>query len=720
MSEQFGFAALAHDLGDDEHSLTLGVEGIHCASCIRLIENALAAGEGVSQARVNMSTERMTVRWHGPKERADALASSVTKLGYKLHALTDEAAPQTDQEKRLLRAIAVSGFAAANMMLLSMGLWASTTETMGMATRELMHWISALIAMPTVVYAGQPFFSSALGVLKERHTNMDVPISLAVILATAMSLFETMNKGEHVYFDSAVMLLFFLLIGRYLDARAKGKARTSAVQLLGRLQGFATVEEAGKTVQMPMRDLREGMMVRVAMGENIPADGVVVSGASSADLSLITGETVPESIGEGSEVFAGTLNISAPIRVQVSKASEKSLLSEIVKLMEVAEQGQSQYVRLADAAARLYTPVIHSMGALTFLGWWLIMQAPWQVSLLNAVTVLIITCPCALGLAVPVVQVLASGRLMKRGILLKSGDALEKMAHIDRVVFDKTGTLTLGRPTLISSDHDQKFYELAASMASHSKHPLSVALADSFEGPLVELEVAESQGQGLAAQFDDSELRLGSRKWCGIEGDAEDAALEIWLSVDGAAKERFVFADQLRPDAAEAVASLKDAGLDVELLSGDRKTVARQVAANAGIEEFSAEVSPVQKCDRLKSLQSKGHSVMMAGDGLNDAAAMAFADVSISPASAVDITQNTADVVFQGDELAPIASSYVTARKAMSLVKQNFALAVVYNIVAIPLAIMGHVTPLVAAIAMSGSSLVVILNSFRLNMMRDK
>lgn len=720
MSEQFGFAALAHDLGDDEHSLTLGVEGIHCASCIRLIENALSTGEGVSEARVNMSTERMTVRWHGPKERADALATSVTKLGYKLHALTDEAAPQTDQEKRLLRAIAVSGFAAANMMLLSMGLWASTTETMGMATRELMHWISALIAMPTVIYAGQPFFNSALGVLKERRTNMDVPISLAVILATAMSLFETMNKGEHVYFDSAVMLLFFLLIGRYLDARAKGKARSSAVQLLGRLQGFATVEEGGKTVQMPMRDLREGMMVRVAMGENIPADGVVVSGASSADLSLITGETVPESIGEGSEVFAGTLNISAPIRVQVSKASEKSLLSEIVKLMEVAEQGQSQYVRLADAAARLYTPVIHSMGALTFLGWWLVMQAPWQVSLLNAVTVLIITCPCALGLAVPVVQVLASGRLMKRGILLKSGDALEKMARIDRVVFDKTGTLTLGRPTLISSDHDLKCYELAASMASHSKHPLSVALADSFEGPLAELEVIESEGQGLSAQFDDSEIRLGRRKWCGIEGDAEDAALEIWLSIDGDAKERFVFADQLRPDAAEAVVSLKDAGLDVELLSGDRQTVARQVAADAGIKEFSAEVTPVQKCDRLKSLQSRGHSVMMAGDGLNDAAAMAFADVSISPASAVDITQNTADVVFQGDELAPVASSYVTARKAMSLVKQNFALAVVYNIVAIPLAIMGHVTPLVAAIAMSGSSLVVILNSFRLNLMREK
>lgn len=720
ISNQYGFAALAHELNEGEYALTLGVEGIHCASCIRLIENALAAGEGVSEARVNMSTERMTVRWQGPRERADALAKSVTKLGYKLHALTDEVAPQSDQEKRLLRAIAVSGFASANMMLLSMGLWASTTETMGMATRELMHWISALIAMPTVIYAGQPFFNSAIGVLKERRTNMDVPISLAVILATAMSLFETMNKGEHVYFDSAVMLLFFLLIGRYLDARAKGKARSSAVQLLGRLQGFASVEEDGKLVQVPMRDLREGMMVRVAMGENIPADGIVVSGSSSADLSLITGETMPEALEEGSEVFAGTLNISAPIRLRVSKASEKSLLSEIVKLMEVAEQGQSQYVRLADAAARLYTPVIHSMGALTFLGWWLIMQAPWQVSLLNAVTVLIITCPCALGLAVPVVQVLASGRLMKRGILLKSGDALEKIARVNTVVFDKTGTLTLGRPTLCSSGHDAENMALAASMASHSKHPLSVALKGAYGDALLPLEVAETQGQGLSAHYEGKELKLGSRKWCGIADEAEDAALEIWLTIDGEVQERFEFADQLRPDAKPAVQSLQQAGLHVELLSGDRKAVAKKVAADIGIDAFSAEVTPVQKCDRLKSLQATGHSVLMAGDGLNDAAAMAFADVSISPASAVDITQNTADVVFQGEELAPVVTSYKTARKAMSLVKQNFALAVVYNIVAIPLAIMGHVTPLVAAIAMSGSSLVVILNSFRLNLMRDK
>lgn len=713
------FAVLATDNEDGSHSLTLGVEGIHCASCIRLIENALSGGDGVTDARVNMSTERLTVCWTGPRANANTLAQSVTKLGYKLHALKDNAPAQSDQEKRLLRAIAVSGFAAANMMLLSMGLWASTAETMGMATRDLMHWISALIALPTVIYAGQPFFSSAISVLKERRTNMDVPISLAVVLASAMSLFETVNHGEHVYFDSAVMLLFFLLIGRYLDARAKGKARSSAGQLLSRLQGFASVEQDGRITEVPIRDLREGMVARVAVGESIPADGQVQSGTSSVDLSLITGETVPEEITAGSEVFAGTLNLEAPIRIEVSKASEKSLLSEIVKLMEVAEQGASRYVRIADTAARLYTPVIHSMGALTFLGWWLIMNAPWQVSLLNAVTVLIITCPCALGLAVPVVQVLASSRLMKRGILLKSGDALEKMAAIDAVVFDKTGTLTLGRPELTSTSHNAQNMAIAASMATHSKHPLSAALARAHDAALVEMDVSEVPGKGLEATRDGIWYQLGSRSWCGPKTEDTEAALEMWLAADGTPVERFTFADQVRHDARTTVAALKHAGLDVRLLSGDREAVAASVSEAVGISAYEAGVSPVDKCDRLKALQAEGSKVLMAGDGLNDAAAMAFAHVSISPASAVDITQNTADVVFQGDQLAPVATTYAVAKKAMQLVKQNFALAVVYNIIAIPLAIMGHVTPLVAAIAMSGSSLVVILNSFRLTLKRE-
>ncbi len=728
MQTNTGYSALARDDGDETFTLTLGVEGIHCASCIRLIENALNSREGVLEGRVNMTTERMTVRWQGERTEADKLANAVTTLGYKLHALDAGEIQGDDQEKYLLRAIAVSGFAAANMMLLSMGLWSSSTETMGMATRDLLHWISALIALPTVLYSGQPFFRSALAVLKEKRTNMDVPISLAVVLASVMSLMETINHGEHVYFDSAVMLLFFLLIGRYLDARAKGKARESAARLLSRLQGFAAVDQDGKLEQVPIKDLREGMTVVVAVGENIPADGVVKSGRSSADLSLITGETIPETIEPGSGVFAGTVNLSAPIRVDVSKASEKSLLSEIVRLMEVAEQSASKYVRLADMAARLYTPVIHSMGALTFLGWWLVMSAPWQVSLLNAVTVLIITCPCALGLAVPVVQVLASGKMMRRGILLKSGDALEKMAVIDTVVFDKTGTLTLGRPELISevddegSDfaYDGVALTLAASMAAQSKHPLSMALARAYDGEFADISVSEIPGKGLEAVHEGKTLRLGSRAWCGPEtaGDM-GSALEMWLSTNGEPMARFAFADQLRTDARQTIDTLKKAGISVQLLSGDREAVAAEIAQEAGIDTYEAGVSPVEKCDRLKALKNAGAKTLMVGDGLNDAAAMAFAHVSMSPSSAVDITQNTADIVFQGDMLKPVATAFDTAKSSTRLVKQNFALAVVYNIVAIPLAVMGHVTPLVAAIAMSGSSIVVILNSFRLNLKRD-
>lgn len=719
LEESQGLSALAHDNGDGSFTLSLGVEGIHCASCIRLIENALTAEEEITQARVNMSTERLTFTWEGPQERADRLTGLVTKLGYKLHPLTEEEEGPSSQEKALLRAIAVSGFAAGNMMLISVGVWSSSTETMGMATRELFHWISALIALPTVLYAGQPFFRSALSVLKERHTNMDVPISLAVILACVMSISEVLRQGEHVYFDSAVMLLFFLLIGRYLDARAKGKARESASRLLSRLIGIATVLEDGKVSQVPIKELGRGALVLVATGESIPADGVVEKGTSAVDMSLITGETLPSPVEAGATVFAGTVNLSAPLEVRVSKASEQSLLSEIVRLMETAEQGRATYVRLADKAAQLYTPVVHAMGALTFLGWWLLVNAPWQVSLLHSVTVLIITCPCALGLAVPVVQVLASGKLMRGGILLKSGDALEKLTKIDTVVFDKTGTLTQGHPELVSHDASAEHFRLAASLAAHSKHPLAKALHARFDGDLLAQDVREVVGRGVESDHEGKRVQLGSRAWCGDQAAAAgDALLELWLAIDGQPVARFAFSDVLRADASETVTKLKAAGLDVHLLSGDRWLVAKSVAKDLGIEFVEAEVTPSEKCDYLKELQAAGRQVLMVGDGLNDAPALAAAAVSMSPSSAIDITQNTADIVFQSDRLSPVLQVYQTAKFSTILVTQNFILAALYNVIAIPLAVFGYVTPLVAAIAMSLSSLVVIVNAFRLNLKR--
>jgi len=713
------FSMLAQETGTDTFQLELAVEGIHCASCIRLIENALSAQADVTGARVNMTTERLTFSWDGLRERGDALAAEISKLGYKLHAFNvEDEDSSANSEKLLIKAIAVAGFASGNLMLVSVGLWTTTSETMGVATRDLFHWISALIAMPVVLYSGQPFFRSALSVLKGGHTNMDVPISLAVILACVMSVSETLRHGEHVYFDSAVMLLFFLLIGRYLDARAKGKARASAAKLLSRLAGMAAVKQEGTIKRVPVSQLKAGMSVLVAAGENIPADATVVNGASDVDLSLITGETIPEHVAVGAEVFAGTVNLTAPIELQVTKANEKSLLSEIVRMMEVAEQGAAKYVRVADRAAALYTPVVHFMGLLTFVGWLLLADSSWQVALLHAVTVLIITCPCALGLAVPVVQVLASGKLLKNGVLLKSGDALERLSTVDTIVFDKTGTLTVGRPELLPGDYTKNSLQIAASVAVHSRHPLSKALVDAYDGVLLEMNVKEVPGKGLTAQYKEQEVRIGSRTWCcsGSEKTKnEDSVLEFWLSIGGRLEARFTFADQVRKDAADVIHDLKAAGIDCRLLSGDREKVATTVGTELGIEHIIAEVTPAEKCQYLEKLKAQGHKVLMVGDGLNDAPALAAADASMSPSSAVDITQNTADIVFQGQKLRPVFDTVFIARQSTKLVRQNFILAIAYNIVAIPLAVLGYVTPMIAAAAMSGSSLVVIVNAFRLN-----
>jgi Cu2+-exporting ATPase len=616
----------------------------------------------------------------------------------------------------LLRCIAVSGFAAGNLMMISVGLWSSTEEAMGVFTRHFFHIVSAALALPAVIYAGRPFFYSAWSALKNYRTNMDLPISLAVILASLMSVFETSQQGEYVYFDSAVMLLFFLLIGRYLDARAKGKARESARSLLSMFEGVCTVIEGGKSSTLPIRSVREGMVILVAPGEYIPADGVLIHGQSELDTSLITGETLPRPVTVKDAVFAGTLNLLSPVQIKVTKASEGTLLSDIVRLMEKAEQAQAHYVRLADRAAQLYTPVVHVVALATFLGWTFLVQHPWQEALLYAITVLVITCPCALGLAVPVVQVLASSCLMRAGVLLKSGDALEKIAKVDVAVFDKTGTLTLGRPELLG-DYEDSRLQLAASIAVNSKHPLSRSIERAYEGALLQVDqVKELPGKGLEGFYKGKLVRLGSRQWCGTKSNKTSALLELWLSVEGEKPLCFSFADRLRDDAKQVISSLQDLGIEVILLSGDRKEPVEEIAAALNIERYYDSCTPVDKCEFIEQLKGQGKHVLMVGDGLNDAPSCSTASVSISPAAAMDITQNAADIVFQGEQLNPVLKALRVGRYSTELVKQNFLLAVLYNMIAIPVAVLGYVTPLLAAVFMSGSSLVVIGNSYRLNL----
>ncbi len=655
---EIDFSTFARAAGADEAELDLLVDGLDCAACVWVIECLLARDPAMRRARVSLSTRRLSLRWQGTVAEANAHAGVVAALGFRpvpYEALA--AAADDDRESRaLLRCLAVAGFAAANVMLLSVAVWSGHDGSMGDATRTLFHWLSAAIALPAVAYAGRPFFRSAFGALKAGRTNMDVPISIGVVLACVISLHETWIGQQHAFFDSAITLVFFLLIGRTLDRRARGRARRAVRALLALASRSATVVSAdGRTVSRRVEQLVAGDMLLVAAGEH-------------------------------------------------------TLLSEIVRLVEAAERGRSRFIALADRVARAYAPVVHLTALLTFFGWIVVGGLAWDRALVIATAVLIITCPCALALAVPVVQVVASTRLLRSGVLLLAPTALERLARIDHVVLDKTGTLTLGRPELVGGGGDSEGLRLASGIAASSRHPLAQALRRSAPDAATVEGVVEHPGLGLAH----GNTRLGSAGFCGVATVIDDGHSELWLARPGRAAVRFAFADRLRPDAVAAIAALQRDGLSVELLSGDRVAAVSRTAAEAGLTSWRAEVAPAAKVERLAALARDGKRVLMVGDGLNDAPALAAAHASVSPASAAEATQNAADAVFQGDALFPVVELLRVARRAQRLIRQNLALALLYNLGAVPLAIGGEVTPLIAAIAMSSSSLLVIGNALRL------
>lgn len=549
---------------------------------------------------------------------------------------------------------------------------------------------------------------------------MDVPISIGVTLAAGMSLWETLHGRDHAFFDSAVTLLFFLLVGRYLDLRARGRARQAAQHVVSlAARAVRVVLPDGRIETRRPQAVQPEDLVLVASGERVPVDGIVARGETRLDQSIVTGESMPVAVAPGAAAFAGCVNLGPAIELRTRAAGEGTLLAEIARLMEAAERGQGRFVALADRVARYYAPVVHVAGALTFLLWFALLGAPAHQSLLNAAAVLIITCPCALALAVPVVQVVASARLMRSGILVKSATAFERLAAVDMVALDKTGTLTQGRPVLVSSPGAGELM-LAASMAQASRHPLFLALATAVPGARLAQGVVERPGEGLVLPGPGGEVRLGNRGFCGFCGVAGDAAagageLELWLARPGRPAARFGFRDELREDAVEAVAALHARGLELVLLSGDRPGVVDAVAARVGIAAREGGLRPGDMLRRLEELAARGRKVLMACDGVNDAPALAGAHASISPSSAANIARNAADFVFQGARLGAVAEAIDVARAARRLAGQNLALALAYNLLAVPLAVAGHVTPLVAAVAMSSSKLVVIANALRLS-----
>ena len=698
--------------------LSLLVEGAHCGACVRRIETHLSNSLTIDSARLNLSTRRLDVRWRGRTALADEIVAAIEGLGYRSAPYLAEAIEDRDKaaETRLLKALAVAFFAASNVMMLSWAVWVGHDSDMGQGARAFFHWMSALIAVPSICYAGRPFYASAWSVLRRGRTNMDVPISLGVVLTTFMSLIETLRGGPHVYFDGALSLLFVLLAGRYLDQRVRGKAR-SAVQDLARLaaQPVNVLDRDGHSRAAPAHQVRADELVLVAAGERIGVDGVVTDGTSSVDMSLINGESAPKPVAGGDKVYAGTLNLAAPIRIRALSTGQSTVLSEIIRLLEAAEQKKGRFVAFADRTVSWYTPVVHILAAGAFLGWLLIAEAGWQIALVNAVSVLIIACPCALGLAVPVTQVVAASRLMRAGILLKSETALERLAGINTIIFDKTGTLTLAEPILTEGPEDDELLRLASGLAGASRHPLAAAIRSAIPNAPVLQHVEEVPGSGLRWRGPSGEARLGSASWCGLEPSPGSGA-EAWLTIPGRKAARFSFATRLRPDAVETITALRREGYALAILSGDRSATVAEVAAALEIPDWQAGISPREKIERVQRLVQVGRRVLMVGDGINDAPALAAATASLAPAEAADVTRRAADCVWLGRSLAPVSALLRTARRSRAIIIQNIGFSFVYNAAWVPVAMAGLVTPWVAALAMSASSLAVTLNALRLNL----
>ncbi len=709
-------APLAEKIATDitpDGAVILTLPTIHCAACIAAVERHLNAMTDVKSARVNLTLKRVNIETdsHVP---VDVLIRALADIGYEAHELDPALLVQSEMERasrRLLTRLAVAGFAMMNVMLLSVAVWSGADGI----TRDMFHWISAMIAVPATIFSAQPFFVSAWKALRVRRLNMDVPISLAILLALGTSIYETNLSGEHAYFDAAISLTFFLLAGRYLDHKTRSVARSAAQELSALEVPRAVVRRDGHDKTVNVKSLAIGDIVVLRPGARLAVDGDIVEGTSEVDRSILTGETRPEFVGVGTSLRAGELNLTGPLLVRATAVGQDTSLHQISELVAIAESGRSKYTSIADKAASLYAPGVHVLSALSFVGWYLF---TWDLRMaLNiASAVLIITCPCALGLAVPAVTTAASGRLYKKGLLVKSATALERLAQVDTVIFDKTGTLTNGAPHLSRMPIiDATDLQIALALAMQSQHPLSQPLAKALKcskiTPALLEDVKEIPGFGVEARFGVVPVRLGRAEWVDALPVLGTAS---YMSIGDKVPVAFEFQDSLREGAKDLIQDLTSRGLDVHILSGDTESAVADVARQLCVKNCTSNETPISKAAFVTNLQLQGRNVLMIGDGLNDTAALTSANVSISPSSALDAARVASDIVFLGARLDNLVGVVHLAHQSQRRIRENFQIASLYNVIAVPIAIAGLATPLIAALAMSLSSITVTVNALRM------
>lgn len=707
--------------GGLEAQLLIG--GITCAACIWLLENHMKRQPGVQAFSVNHTTQRARLVWSPDQAKLSDLLIAIHRLGYTARPYqADDVERQLKAEHRsMLIRLAIAGIGSFQSMMLAFPLYFELVNGLSPEFVTFFRWFSLLVATPVVFYSARPFFRNARRDLQSRHLTMDVPVAIAIGLAYTASAWVTVFGGEEVYFESVCMFTFFLLLGRYVEVQARYRAGLTGNALAGFQPAVAARVRDGDVDIVPAHDIRPGDIVRVRPGETLPVDGVIVSGSSTLNEAALTGEYLPELRHPGDPVHAGSVNGEHALDVRVEKAGSQTRLSGILRVLDRVQAEKPPVARMADRIAGKFVGRVLILAPLVWIGWWLAgADNAFDITL----SVLVVTCPCALSLATPTAITAATVRLRRLGFLPTRGHTLESMNTIDTVVFDKTGTLTRGELSLVGhqvvgSLDAETCMKLAAGLEKHSEHPIARVFQDQAAAPVAD--VRNHLGGGLTGRYEGLSLAIGHFDF--VAGHTTAAAperghgegMEIWLVSDREWLARFQLDDQVREDAADAIAALKRLGIRTLLLSGDRSRHVTRVAAALGIEEAIGQASPEQKLAVLEQLRGDGHQVMMVGDGLNDLPSMAGAGLSVAMGSAADLTQLQADAVLLNGQLMQLVEALETGRRTRRVIRQNMVWALVYNVCALPLAAAGLVSPWLAAIGMSASSLIVVLNALRLS-----
>ncbi len=713
---------------DGLRNASLVIEGITCAACVWLLEHHLAKLEGIGRASVNLTTHRARVTWDQSVIPLSRILGEIHRIGYQAHPYhPDKEEQRLEKEKKLaIRRLGVAGIGMMQVMMMAVALYGGALQGIEDQYVTFIRWASLVIATPVVVYAARPFFIAALRDLRVRQLSMDVPVSIAIGGAYLSSIWATATNSGEVYYDSVTMFTFFLLIGRYLEMQARHRTGRAGNSMLNLLPASAIKLVDGSETLVPASDLAVGDRILVKPGHTVPADGIIIEGNSSIDESALTGEYLPVSKAPGEAIVGGTINVESPLHIEITHIGAQTQLSAIVRLLERAHEDKPKVARIADRVASYFVAAVLSTAAVVGFSWW---QLAPEDAFWITLSVLVVTCPCALSLATPTALTAATGALRQHGILVTRGHVMESLANATHVVFDKTGTLTEGNLTLqqvvpLANLSPDQLHEIAAALEAHSSHPIARAFASHSGRHATEVEV--TLGQGLQGTVQGQRFRIGKPayaaaicqqpcpttppapggQWLLLCSDAEPLA---WFQLN----------DQLRREAKATIQRLKALGVSCQMLTGDSSDAVTEVNRELELHDIIAGVSPEQKLKHVQQLQQRGAKVIMVGDGINDIPVLAGAETSVAMGSATDLAKTNADAVLISADLMRLADAIEQARKTQRIIRQNLGWAIVYNLLALPLAALGYIAPYMAALGMSASSLVVVGNALRLSKIRS-